>query len=838
MIINELMCNRRSDPVGIGYDAVLSWNYLSDHRRDLKQTEFRIEVSSDADCFHIIHDSGVIISDRMMYDLGSVLKLESSMIYYWRVTITGNDRQTQISRPAAFETALLEPRLWDVFGSHWIVCDGNEPAAPVFFTRTEPISGRIVSARAYVYSFGFSYLRINNNRCSHRLLSPPNTKYDKRCLYETYDITPWLDSNKSNLIEICVGAGYGETYSKWGWRFMGRKGTRALFLVKYDDGTVARFATDENWNVRASEVEQCDLYNGETYNAATEGFHVHNVLVDNDLAPSGELIPNNMPHIRPYNYIKPISVWEEDGKTIFDFGVNIAGFSEIAIEADRGTRIKLEFAELIAMDGTLDPHTNRAALACDVYICSGFGVERWHPDYTYHGFRYIRVSGLEDTRTFDITAYAICADLKDTGSYCCSDAVVNRIHEHCRRSMQANFMSIPTDCPMRDERTPCSMDSQTTEEAAIFNFDMFSYYSKWAQDIVGGGGNPDWAGDQIWLVWRLYRYYGDKSVVVRHYEQLKKVIYRFEKESKNYIWEEGFGDWCKPNNNTWESFFGSVTAVNTCLFYSMAEKMKYLAEIMERNEDVQYFGILAEKIKKAFFDSCVKEDGTVISGEMTEQIMPLYFQMADEKIGMLIFKKLMENIYAKGYPDTGIYGTMALLDVLTERSEHDAALQVITQSAYPGFVWQIANGATSLWEQWAYSGSMHSHNHGFFAGIDASFYKIYGGIDVLEPGFRVFRVKPRLPKKITWSGCRLYTASGEIEVKTELLPCGTEMKLTIPPNTKAEVWIPLPHSDFVLFDGERKVDMDLFERRGIYIYAVMGSGIYHFRAVISSCLRQ
>lgn len=837
MIINELMCNRCADPVGIGSDAELSWNYFAEYRRGLIQTTFRVEAAYDVDFTNIVHDSGVIKSDQMTYNLGAAVKPDSARLYFWRVTVTGNDGQTETSRPASFETALLEPRLWDVFGSHWIVCGGTEKVAPVFFTKTEQMPGRIISARAYVYSFGFSYLCINKTRCSHRLLSPPNTQYDKRCLYETYDITPWLNGDKSNLIEICVGAGYGETYSKWGWRFFGKKGVRAVFLISYDDGKIARFATDENWSVRASEVLTCDLYNGETYNAAADGFAVENVVADNTLAPSGELVPDTMPHIRPYDYIKPISSWENSESTVYDFGVNVAGFAEISVEAGRGTRVTLEFSETVEPDGSWNPRTNRAALATDIYICSGFGCERWHPDYTYHGFRYVRVSFSDNTRSFDITAYAICADLRETGSFGCSDPAVNRIHEHCRRSMRANFMSIPTDCPMRDERTPCSMDSQTTEEAAIFNFDMLSYYSKWAYDTVGGGGNPDWAGDQIYLIWRLYRYYGDKNIVVRHYDKLKEFLARLEKESKDYLWESGFGDWCRPNNNTWESFFGSVTAVNTGLFYSMAVKMKYLAGLIGRDDDAAGFDALAGKIKTAFMSRCLSEDGTVLSGEMTEQLMPLYFKMADEKSSD-IFNKLMEIVRKKGHIDTGIYGTMAFLDVLSDYGERDAAYELLTSPEYPGFVWQIANGATSLWEQWAYSGGMHSHNHGFFAGVDASIYKYYGGVDAAEPAFRRFTVKPQLPQGISWAGCRLFTASGEIEVRTERLSCGTEMKLTIPPNTAADVWLPVPEGGFTLFDGEREMDISGFERRGEYLFGVFGSGIYRFRAVCDSYIRQ
>lgn len=838
MIINELFCNGRINPAGTGYDAVLSWNYSTDYRRDLTQSTFRIEVSLDKDFLMPVYDSGTVVSGEMNYDLGSVMKPESSRLYWWRVTAAGNDGQTAASRPAFFETALLDPGLWDSYGSYWITDKDEETAAPVFFNETERMSGRIKSARAYIYSFGFSYLYVNKKRCSDRLLSPPNTRYDKRCLYQTYDITEQLSGDEKNLIEIYAGAGYGETYSKWGWRFMGKKGVRGVFLITFEDGRVTHFATDANWSIRTGKTEMCDIYNGETYNAAANGFTVHGVTADNSLAPSGTLFPDTMPNIVPYDSIAPVSSWETGDQTIFDFGVNIAGFAEITVEAERGTRITLEFAETVEPDGSWNPKTNRAALATDVYICSGAGREKWNPVYTYHGFRYVRVSGLKNAVSFDITACAFCADLRATGSFGCSDAAVNRIHEHCLRSMRANFMSIPTDCPMRDERTPCSMDSQTTEEAAVYNFDMLSYYTKWAGDIAGDGGNPDWAGDQIVLVWRLYRYYGDKSIVSRHYDKLKNFMLHLEKESDHYLWEKGFGDWCHPNNNTWDSFFGSVTAVNTCLFFSMAVKMEYLAGIMGSDEDAARFNRMALQIKSAFSERCIKEDGTVLSGEMTEQLMPLYFKMADEKTGKKIYGRLMEIVGQKNYMDTGIYGTMVLLDVLSEGGHYDKALELITQPAYPGFVWQIANGATSLWEQWAHSGSMHSHNHGFFAGIDASFYKRYGGVEPIKPAFRSFKVKPELPKAISWTECSLLTASGKIEVKTTCLSCGTEMNLTIPPNTSAEVWLPVPDGEYVLFDGERELDTSGFEQRGKYLRSVLGSGVYRFRAVAGSYSRK
>lgn len=217
--------------------------------------------------------------------------------------------------------------------------------------------------------------------------------------------------------------------------------------------------------------------------------------------------------------------------------------------------------------------------------------------------------------------------------------------------------------------------------------------------------------------------------------------------------------------------------------------------------------------------------------------MPLYFEMTDGKLTGYVFNKLMETVVDKGYMDTGIYGTMTFLDVLSDGCEMDIAHKLITQPSYPGFLWQMANGATSLWEQWAYSGSMHSHNHGFFAGIDASFYKYYGGLETIEPAFRSFTVKPRLPRQITRAACRLFTVSGEIAVKTEYLSYGIEMSITIPPNTTAEVWMPVPEGDFSLFDGERLLDISAFERRGKYLFKKTGSGIYHFRAVSKIYLR-
>lgn len=812
MKFDKLYCNGAACPLGTGTEITLSWNYASDYRRGVVQFSFRLLLSESRSFDTLCYDSGIVYSDEMRFPLAHKYQLQRGTRYYWRV-IAELDGETVESEIACFETA--EELTTE---AEWIAC-AEETEGAVSFSKTVSLGG-VSRARAYVYGLGFATLKINGKPCSGRLMAPSNSVYENRCLYDTYDIGSLLREGE-NTLEIICADGYGKNFSKWGWRYMTGKGCAALFTFTGEGGK-KRVATDESWKGSETPVRNADIYNGELYDASIGEFKPVEVKAKPDERPKGKFIPDEMPALRVVEKIEPVSARQRDGSVIFDFGVNIAGVVRVRVKGKRGDRIKINHAELISPDGGLDFTTNRGAKAEDVYICSGDGVECWNPTFTYHGFRYasIEAGGAE---LLEAAALRINAEVEKAGEFNCSEEIINRIHKNAVCSLLGNMVSIPTDCTMRDERTPCQMDSQTEEEARMFNFNAQSYYDKWLADIsYTDGGNPDWFGDRIALMRRLYSFYGDKAALEANYDSAKSLLNSFmlESDKGSGLRPDGFGDWCNPNENTWESYGGSKLAVNTTLFYSCCVEMKAIALVLEKAEDAALFGAMGEKVKKAFTAHSFKEDGSIETGRQTEQIMPLYYGMLDEKQSAEAFGALQRRVADDGRLDTGIYGTSLIVDVFAANGCVNDIFKLLRSCSFPSFGWQTVNGATSLWEQWAYKGGMHSHNHAMFAGIDASFYRVLGGITPLERGFRRIRIKPCVPDGMSHVFCSYQSASGLIEIEYSAFEGGRELRVVIPPNVSAK--LEMDADGYEVFDGELPVT----------IPKSLGSGRYNFRFVL------
>lgn len=819
MQFNKLYCNGKVDPLGTGKDILLNWNYSNGDERNEKQTAFRITVT-DGDT---IFDSDIINGDSMSYYLSEHQDIRDSRRYEWYVT-SYTDKETLTSPTCRFETAS------DIIqNADWLICGEDETTSPVFFKEHRIKSLNIASARAYVFGLGFFRLYINGADASNAVLMPPNSRYDKTCYYETFDITDLL-KDPNCLFEIQLGSGYNQDYSRFGYRYSVAKGMKAAIGINYCDGSSECVLSDSGWMVRGSNITSNGLYDGECYDARLTDFEAHPAVVSNETAPNGILTSDELPHIKVIRELKPVNRWTTDGCIVYDFGSNISGFSRIKVKAERGCEIRLKHAEMVKADGAIDTETNRDSRSEDVYICRGEGNEIYSPVFTYHGFRYIRVSGEENAYQFSITALMISTDLENDSGFICSEPMINRIHELSVHSMRCNYVSIPTDCPVRDERTPCQMDSQATEEAAIYNFNMSAYYTKWLTDITNadfsvGESNPDWKGDLISLVWRMYLYYNDFRPAIKYYERMKSYLLTWNENRADGVWEKGFGDWCLPNDNTWETIGECRMAVNTSLLYSYAVKLSEIANLLGRNDDIIVFTKIAEDIASSLVRKYLHKNGEINSGRQTEQILPLYFGMLRGEEKQKTVSALKSRLDRERHIDTGGFGTMAFLEALADNGLVDSAFDALTETSYPGYGWQVANGATSLWEQWAYRGIMHSHSHAFFAGIDSSFYRVFCGVRPLSPVFKRFEVKPILPKGMRFAECNLETRSGMIYVKVEKISNGLSVMLTVPANTEAEIVLPddVCSDEYMLFDGE----FPLKKTKKISL----GSGTYNFRVI-------
>jgi alpha-L-rhamnosidase len=523
------------------------------------------------------------------------------------------------------------------------------------------------------------------------------------------------------------------------------------------------------------------------------------------------------------------------GIFVADMGQNFAGWVRIRMQGRRGDSVTLHHSELIDSTGMIDPWTNRRAKATDIYVFRGSGIESYEPRFTYHGFRYVEITGLRKKPTADmVEGRVVHADFGSEGSFACSNATLNRVAQNFRWSMASNFMSIPTDCPMRDERTPCAMDSRVYEEGAMYLFPMYRYYRKWLRDSRGGNGNPDWDGDQVLLPWRLYSCYGDTAILHENYGAMRQYVDSVTSRTPGLIYRGGYGDWCAPNQGTWESYFSNVAAVNTALFFHCVETVARTALILNDETAVEKYSALADSIRlvynAAFFHP---EQNTYGSGSQTEDILPLAFNIAPPDRKEKVAEHLVHTILIEkdGHLDTGITGTEYIGDVLCDHGYGNLALQIFAQQTYPGFGHQIKLGATTTWEQWYSKGGMNSHNHAMFSGAAATLFSRFGGVQPVEAGYRRFIVKPAVIDSLEWVRVRIETVRGRVQSKWQRQGKILTLEVEVPVGAEAEVHVPSAGAGDVFESGVPAATAPGVKYLGTHSHAEVyrvGNGVYRF----------
>ena len=423
-----------------------------------------------------------------------------------------------------------------------VLLDPN-PDAPLL-RQSFTLGKRIASARVYVDGLGFYELHVNGHMVGDDVRNPPDTPYQQRDLYQTYDVTQDLRQG-GNAVGLWLGNGYDANFSPYGFRWLGPKQAIMLLEVTYADGSRQAVTTGPGWSWSDGPVLANDIYDGETYDArhAQPGWDQPGFTaagwapVTTVAAPSTNLVADDVPPVRVVATIRPVRMTQpQAGVYVYDLGQNIAGVERLRVQGPAGTTVRLRTAEELLPDGMLDTTTNRNAAATDRYTLAGTGqVETYQPRFTYHGFRYVEVTGYPGTPTPDsITGEVAHADVTSTGTFSSSDPLLNRIWQDNRWTILNNSMSVPTDNPVRDERTPPGMDVQAYHDASLREFDMDRFYANYLRDMppgtalpndAGNAQNPDMGGDQISLAWMLYEQYGDTATLAAMYPAMKAFVY-------------------------------------------------------------------------------------------------------------------------------------------------------------------------------------------------------------------------------------------------------------------------------------------------------------------------
>jgi len=728
---------------------------------------------------------------------------------------------------------------------------GPRTPAPVpYLRKTFLIEQPVKSASLAITALGLYECEINGARVGDEIFAPGWTNYAERVHYQVYDVTSNLRAGE-NVLGAILGDGWYCGYL--GWWPRQQYGDRPRLLAQLDivlqDGSTFTIVSDGSWRTTVGPILESDFLQGESYDARRElGNWSQPQYNDSNWLPVVVSLPDPMPKLTPrvgppvrrLGEIKPIKesrtkTWDAKFR-IFDLGQNFSGRVKISVQSKAGTLLKIRFAEILNPDGGLYTENLRSARCTDYYTCKGGGTETWEPRFTFHGFRYVEVTGMADEDFVEITGIVLHSDTPATGTFRCSNELLNQLQHNIIWGQKSNFLEIPTDCPQRDERLGWTGDAQVFVRTAAFNMDVRGFFHKWVQDIrdsqapsggvpcvipwvwpdkndAGEDGGPAWADATMICPWTIYLCYGDRSILEEHYDSMKRYMDFMEKKrSKNFIrmhpdlglWS-GFGDWLALDGGGKIDGITPHDLIGTAFYAYDAEIMAKTAEVLGHHDDAKKYRFLHGEIVEAFRRRYVTPDGLVVSGTQTAYAVALQFGLIDESVRATAANELARHVKQKDYHlATGFVGTPYILDVLEDNGHLDVAYKLLEQETFPSWIFPIKNGATTIWERWdgwtpekgPQDKGMNSYNHYAYGAVGAWMYSTVAGIelDPAHPGYGKVLFKPRPGGTITWAEASLETAHGRVAIRWDLKDSELHLQLTVPQGSSATLSLPEGYS--------------------------------------------
>ena len=715
------------------------------------------------------------------------------------------------------------------------------------FRKTFRVAKPVARARAYASGLQYNELHLNGARIGDRVLDPANTVFEKTTLYSTYDVTDRIRQGE-NGVGLMVGHGWNGNVAG-GW---------LQLRIEYADGTSETIVTDTSWRWSSGPVVEESLYDGETYDARLEKAGWDTAGYDDSTwipaakhpAPPAAMRAEAMQPIRVNGTRAAESIVKRpEGSYIVDFGQNLTGWVRLDLEAAAGTSVTIKHAELLHADGSLNPENLRAAKATDTYVAKGGAMETYEPRFTQHGFRYAEVIGYPGELTADrIEARIVHTDFKRTGWFDSSDDLFNGIYRLTLWSIVGNAMSIPTDCPQRDERKGWTGDAHLAAETVLMNYDAVPFYENWLRVLADSqaesgevpdvaphygrnidDGSPSWAAAYILVTWYLYHYAGDVRPVQEHYGNLVRWFGTLERHAKDNILEYNrYGDWVGVEQTQGDP-------ISTGYYYWAAKILEEFAGVLGKNDDAARFrdrqAQIAQAFNAQFFD---KEKGFYGNGTQYAQIWPLYLGIVPEGARASVLAHLKSEIADKrqGHLATGILGTKYAYTVLPEFGMNDLAYRVTQQKDYPSYGYMMANGATTLWELWENKtgNDMNSHNHVMFGSVVGWLMGDVAGLNTLpEGGYRHFTIAPMPGGGLTGARARIDTVRGPVACEWKQVGDGLDMHVSVPPNTEATFVVPVTGGrevSLVRNENTSAGDMPAAVREPQSVTYQLGSGHY------------
>ena len=845
MRISHLKTNRISNPLGFSISKP-SFSWIVEDTGDKKQTAAQVVVALDGDFHRVIFDSGNVKGagiDSLVFV--PEINLSPRTRYYWKVSVWG-ETERAVSETAWFETSKMD----EAWLAQWITPDfGDDRTHPILFKSFE-LPEKVISARAYICGLGLYHFELNGKKVGNEFLTPGCNAYDMWIQYQTYDVTDQFVIG-TNLISVMLGNGWykgrygagGEHSDVYGNQF-------ALICelrITLENGEERVILSDGSWKATPSPVIDSGILDGETYDArlellepsAGEVFSVKPIGIDLNKLEARRSLP-----VCINEELKPAAVLHTPaGETVLDMGQNMVGWIRFRTNAPAGTRIHLQFGEVLQEDNFYRDNL-RSAKAEYIYFANGKEaiVE---PYFTFYGFRYVKVSGwVGELEAKDFTGCVVYSKMDLIGSIETSNEKVNQLFKNALWGQKGNFVDIPTDCPQRDERLGWTGDTQMFSGTACFNMDSSAFFAKFGYDCgleqsktggavpfvvptvdLKGAGSSAWGDLATVLPWNVYEFYGDKAILEQQFESMRLWVDFIKKEDDaaggKRLWTTGFhfGDWLALDGSDPNVAFGGTPEdfIASAYYCYSARLTARAAAVLGKTELADQYRRLSEEVKAAIQMEYFTETGRLAVATQTGYVLALFMEFAPKAFRQRVIEDLVNRLRKdKAHLRTGFVGTPYLCRVLSNNGANHLAYKLLLNEDYPSWLYAINLGATTIWERWnslnpdgkISSTGMNSLNHYTYGSIVEWMYRDMCGLnpssgDDRVTGFRRARIAPKPDTALQWAKARNLTAAGLYESGWRFGENGhLFFEFTIPFNALTKVVLPYARVGEIVINGQ------------------------------------
>jgi len=823
------------NPIGF-YDAtpVFSWKFPNGVK---KQTAYRLETNAGEKHW----DSGWVESDRSTFVPYQGEPFTSRQQVGWRVDFRDeNGKESGWSEPAHFELGLLSAKDWK---AQWIKPQGaSDPIVevPSWLRRTFSVGKPIARARVYVTARGLFELQLNGARVGNDHFANGFTSYNKRLDTLTYDVTGQL-RNGDNTIDAMLGTGWYAGRLPFGTKTRGPYGHDPELLLQleitYGDGTQDTVVSDGQWQgTFTGPVLSSSIYDGESYDARRQEGGWGPVAAEAGLGPA-RLEPKRFPPVRETETLAVQNITQpQPGHFVFDLGQNMVGWAKIKLPVEKDQTTTIHFAEMLKDDGTLYTENYRSAKSTDTYTAAKTGTIEWEPHFTFHGFRYVELSGLPAGATPQkdwVTGVVLHSDIPTTGRFTSSHAKLNQLQSNIAWGWRGNSVDIPTDCPQRDERMGWTGDAQVFCATAMFNTDSHAFWKSWLgsmrDDQEADGVIPDivptttpkfrqrspgWMDAATIIPWNVYVRTGDSGMLGENYAMMEKLVGWYRSQSVNGLLPKikGYGDWLQPYPQpraTPGDWIGDrrgdtpIPLLGSAFYARSAQILADSARVLGRDEDAKRYAAEAAAVRGAFSRQYFDAEGKLRNAPETQTayVLAIAFDLIPATMKAKAGENLVRLVHeADGHLRTGFLGTPFIAQALDQTGHADVASELLFQESYPSWFYPINQGATTMWERWnSYTRDkgfgdveMNSFNHYAYGAIGQWMYERVAGLapDPANPGYKHFFIRPFIGTQLDSASAKLETPYGTASSAWAKQNGSVTMSIVVPPNTTATIEFP------------------------------------------------